>query len=68
MTSHALYLALKDRIERQEREIEELKRTVARYENARLILVRDVDHLRTKLYGKNTHTDADKCICEECSP
>jgi hypothetical protein len=43
--------------------ITDLERTCARYENARLVLCIEIDHLRRKLGFHNTHPDADKCGC-----
>jgi hypothetical protein len=46
--------------------IDDLEQRCARYENARLILCIEIDHLRHKLGINNTHPDADKCGCDEC--
>lgn len=47
--------------------IQFLEQEIARYENARYILVIEIDHLRRQLGYNNTHPDAEKCDCSECA-
>jgi hypothetical protein len=48
--------------------IDYLERDNARYENARIIMIGEIDHLRRKLGFNNTHPASEKCSCEECRP
>lgn len=55
------------RIAELESENIEIKRDLRRYENARVVLCAEIDHLRSKIYGRNTHPDAIRCGCDECN-
>jgi hypothetical protein len=54
-------------IEALQSRIASLEADCARYENARQIVAWKLDHYMVKAGHINTHPDAEKCGCSECS-
>jgi hypothetical protein len=60
--------ALRLKSRRLEAENIKLREDVRRWENARHVWGAEISHYQTKLYGPNTHPDADVfCGCKECA-
>lgn len=53
-------------VEELQRQLDEARATIARYENARIAQAHTIDHLNTLLGRPNLHPDADKCQCQDC--